>query len=93
MKIEKNTLFLKTNNRLFGMEKDGQKPYTIRLLNYEEYMELEDTKIDTVHVHIQNAEISSQSFERELLSIVLISELLGKYLVGIAWKEVEKGNG
>lgn len=91
MKIEKNTLFLKTDNRFFGMEKDGQKPYTIQLLNHEEYLELVDTEIDTIH--IQNADISSQSFEREFLSVVHLNELLGKHLVGIAWKEGEKGNG
>jgi len=86
MKIEKNTLILKTNNRFFGMEKDGEKPYTIRLLNSTEYLELVDARIDKIR--IQNADISTQSFEREVLSIVHISELLGKHLVGIAWKDI-----
>ena len=91
MKIEQNTLFLKTSNHFFGMEKEGQKPYTIRLLNHEEFLELGDVEIDKIH--IQNADISSQSFEREVLSIVDLGELLGKHLTGIAWKAVENGNG
>jgi len=94
MKIEKNTLFLKTDNRFFWMERDGRKPYTVRILNHEEYTDLCNAwlgvNIDTIY--IQNADNSAQSFERKILSIVPIGELFGKYLVGIAWKVGKKGN-
>lgn len=84
MRIEKDTVIFKTGELLYGAEKSGDKDYTVRILDSCEVRTLWSTVIKTVRIeHKLEARVF---FERKFLSAFKLGEVLGKTLVGIAWK-------
>lgn len=83
MRIEGKTVFLKTDDRLFGIEKSGEKPYTVRIMEHNEFYALVDTGIK--RVRIGHARIYNEWFERDFVSAIMLGEMLGRLFVGIAW--------
>ena len=84
MRIEEKTAFFKTDDGLFGVEKSGEKPYTVRILDSREVRALMRAAIETVRIE---HELEPQVFfERRIVSVFKLGDILGKTLVGIAWK-------
>lgn len=84
MRIERGVVTFNTDHQFYYREKDGSKPYTIRLLTFEEYNDLAEanpSKIRIEHLAIPK----SEHFTRTILSRLILSSMLGHHLVGIAW--------
>lgn len=84
MRIERDVVAFNTTHQFYYREKDGSKPYTIRLLTFEEYSDLAEanpSKIRIEHLAIPK----SQHFTRTILSRLILGNMLGHNLVGIAW--------
>lgn len=77
-------MVFKTNGKLYGAEKSGDKDYTVRILDSREVSTLWSTGIESVR--IEHELDSRVFFERKFVSVFELGEVLGKTLVGIAWK-------
>ena len=84
MKISGKTVYLKTNNRLYEVEKSGEKPYTVRILEPNEFYALVNAGIKRVRV--EHALDERVFFERDFVSAFMLGEMLGRIFTGIAWK-------
>ena len=84
MQIEGKTVVFKTANRWYGAEKSGNKPYTVRIMEEEEFYDLAGADIERVRiVHTGDERVF---FERYFLSAFPLEFIFGKVLAGIAWK-------
>lgn len=83
MRIEGKTVVLKTDNSLFGLEKNGKKPYTVRILEPTEFYALVDAGIE--RVRIEHALDPRVFFERDFVSAIMLGQMLGRVFAGIAW--------
>ena len=84
MKLEKGVLYMITGAKFYEEEESGRKPYTVRLIDHVERMQLEAAKPTVVRIFLSNHG-SSTYFTREGVRIHDLDRLLGKYLVGISW--------
>jgi len=89
MKIVGNIIYSKSEQDVYSKEKDGRKPNTERILNKKEYDQmwnwLRDYKDKTKKIHVESM---LDSFERQLMDVSVIVEILGNYLVVFSWKHV-----
>ena len=83
MRIEGKTVVFKTDDRLFGVERSGRKPYTVRILEIEAFYALEVADIE--RVRIERAGYPNQFFVRDFFSVAMLGEMLGRVFAGIAW--------
>lgn len=83
MRIEDGVVIFKTENRIFDVEKNGKKPYTVRIMNEKELYALMDVRVK--RVRIEHAESGNEWFEHDILSAVVLGKIFGQPLVGIAW--------
>lgn len=89
MRIEGETVIFNTANDYYDGEKNGEKPYTIRLLTGEEYRLLISPTVSKIRIaHAVMPE--KVFFDRTIRSIYDLAELLGNVLVGIAWIHEEE---
>lgn len=84
MKIDGKTVILKTNKRFFDVEESGEKPYTVRLMDPDEFFALDKSGVDRIRIeHPEDPKIFY--FVRKLRSVYSLGGILGQALVGIAW--------
>lgn len=83
MRIEGKTVVFKTIDKLFDAEEKGIKPYTVRILENEAFNALRKENVE--RVQIRRVGVPYKIFERDITSIVVLGEVAGRLLVGIAW--------
>jgi len=93
MKIEENRIIFKSTNEFWKKEHSGKKPYTVRFLDStESYLlcDVYEKYKDNLLIEIINTG-TGYSFTRKIRDITYFGQILGKYLIGIAW-EIEEND-
>lgn len=93
MKMENNTIFVKSEGHFFRLEKSGKKPNTVRIMGYEEYTKTVNVEapINKIHITKKCLENDPQdSFERTLTDISHVGEVLGQVMMVFSWRHEEE---
>ena len=89
MKIKGNTLYVKSEDNFYLLERAGDKPNTTRILPRADYSRLVRANPNTIPVELASSNGHSY-FEREIKNISEIGELFGKVFATISWKYWEE---
>ena len=89
MKIEDNTLILKSDLRYYKKEEDGRKPNTTRIIDQRESRIITVVNPQRIRITLSGGPTIHQ-FEREITDITHIGDICGKAIVTISWKHEEE---
>ena len=86
MKIDGDTIKFKSDHRFFGLENSGVKPNTIRILDVDDAIAVEEWKEKHSSGFIEISYGWEFSFKRELIWFERIGVLFGKEIWLFCWK-------
>jgi len=82
MRIEGDTIIFRSAPNWYEVEKSGEKPNTLRLLDWHEVTEIAGTDLRKVRIEKNDGK---ESFTRPVGRIFNLEPLLGKTLVMVCW--------
>ena len=82
MRIEGDTIIFRSAAAWYEVEKSGEKPNTLRLLDYHEVTEIAGTALRKIRIERADG---TETFTRPIGRIFNLEPLLGKTLVMVCW--------
>lgn len=94
MKIEGNTIILKSTPSFFYREEEGKKPNTERFMTEMEWAEFmqRGTEERITRIKIVHTQVPESHFTRSLTDVCVIGNLLGLLLVVFSWEHEQREN-
>ena len=95
MEMHGNTIHFKSKSVFYAKERAGKKPNTVRLLSGAQAHDLEVWRVEqrVMKIAIHCKEYPWEYFERRLIDITRLGEILGYHLYVFSWEHEEEQKG